>query len=502
MHRADARTQRFCFQILPRFIEFAIMIITRPFISVLTIFSLAACSAGGPTVVQPVSPSTQVVQVYETRGDQSRLLARQADLTATTTTATGTIISIDPSVTYQSFDGAGASFTDASSYLIQHKMSAAQRNALMEDLFSPSGLNLSLMRLTIGASDFSQSHYSYDDMPAGQTDPSLAHFSIASAKVDVIPTAKAALDLNPKLKIMASPWSAPGWMKTSDSLITGSLKPAAYPYFADYLVTYIQAMKAEGVPIFAITLQNEPGFEPSNYPGMRVDPADRAVFIGQYLGPKMKASGLGTKLFDYDHNWDAPASPLTVLGDATANPYVDGVAWHCYGGDVSAQGTVHDAYPTKDVYFTECSGGQWAPEFSGTFTWMMKNLIIGSANNWGKGVLLWNLALDENYGPHLGGCGDCRGVVTINSTTGEVTKNVEYYALGHISKFVRSGAVRISSTSVNGLSTVAFKNSDDGSVVLIVLNESASAQGFAIQKGDYSASYSLPSGAATTFVWQ
>jgi len=479
------------------------MAIDKLLISMTALLCLGACGGGGSASATPPpsASSSQTVQVYETRADQSRLLARQSDLSATTVAASGTVITLDPTVTYQSFDGAGAALTDASSYLIQYKMSATQRDALMKDLFSPSGLNFSFTRLTIGASDFSQTHYSYDDIGAGQTDPGLTHFSIAPAKADVIPTVKAAMALNPKLKIMATPWSAPGWMKATDSLIQGSLKPAAYPYFADYLVTYLQAMKTEGVPIFAITLQNEPGFEPADYPGMRVDPSDRAVFIGQFLGPKLKASGLGVKLLDYDHNWDKPESPLTVLADATANPYVDGVAWHCYNGDVSAQGQVHNAYPSKDTYFTECSGGQWAPDFAGTFGWMMKSLVIGSANNWGKGVLMWNLALDENYGPHLGGCGNCRGVVTINSATGEVTKNVEYYVLGHISKFVHQGALRINSTTQTGLATVAFKNSDDGSVVTIVYNDAATTQTFALKKGNYSATYSLPAGAAATFVW-
>ncbi len=465
---------------------------------------LTACGggSGGGAAPAPTTPAVTslTVKVWETTGDKSKLLASQTDLTMASGSGTGTVITVDPSQTFQSITGFGASITDASAYLIQQKMSAAQRNALMQDLFSETGLGFSFTRLTIGASDFSSAHYSYDDMPAGQTDPALAHFSIAAAKTDVIPTAKQALALNAKLTIMASPWSAPGWMKTSDSLITGSLKPEAYPYFAHYLARYVKEMGTEGVPISLLTLQNEPGFEPADYPGMRVEPASRAAFIGGHLGPKLKAEGLNVKILDYDHNWDLASSPLTVLADQTANPYVAGVAWHCYGGDVSAQSTVHNAYPDKETYFTECSGGEWASAFGENFAWTLKTLIVNSTRHWSKGVLMWNLALDENFGPHKGGCGNCRGVVTINSKTGEVTRNLEYYAFGHASKFVKVGAVRIASDSAGGIDTVAFKN-PDGSIALIAVNAAATSKSFAVSSASRNFSYTLPAQSGATFVW-
>jgi len=459
-------------------------------------------SAASSSSSSSSAPASMIVaKVWETDADRSKLLAAQGDVVFNATTASGTVITVDPAQSYQTMVGFGASMTDASAYLIRNRMTAGQRDALMGDLFGEAGLGFSFMRLTIGASDFSRAHYSYDDMPAGQADPSLAHFSIDAAKVDVIPAVKQALALNPKLTVMASPWSAPGWMKTTDSLIQGSLKPEAYPYFADYLSRYLKDMRAEGVDITLLTLQNEPGFEPDSYPGMRVEPASRAAFIGGYLGPKLAADGGLTKILDYDHNWDLPSSPLAVLGDAKANPYVAGVAWHCYAGDVAAQGPVHDAYPDKDAYFTECSGGEWAPEFASTFDWTVKNLIIGSTRNWAKGVLMWNLALDETFGPHKGGCGDCRGIVTINSGTGEVTKNIEYYAFGHASKFVRPGAVRVASNEAGGISNVAFRNVD-GSLVLIALNGNAAAKAFSVKSGGSVFGYTLPAGAVATFVWE
>src|SRR5439155_1557386 len=250
-----------------------------------------------------------------------------------------------------------------------------QHPAPLQELFGPSpGLGLSFTRLTIGASDFSLHQYSYDDMPAGQTDSSLAHFSNDSNQAYVLPTVQRALAINPQLKIMASPWSPPGWMKTTGSLIQGTLLPEAYGPFAEYFRSYIEAYRAEGVPIYAITVQNEPHYEPAEYPGMLLDPPVRALLIGQYLGPLFARSGIGTIILDWDHNWDAPQSPLQVLSDSAAASDTAGVAWDCYAGDVSAQTMVHDAHPDKDTYFTECSGGEWAPNFADHPKWIVRTL--------------------------------------------------------------------------------------------------------------------------------
>lgn len=460
--------------------------------------SAVAALAGAPVAAH----ATAKVQVWETTVDQTKLLARQPDIAwHPVKPASGPAITVDASKTFQSMVGFGAAMTDASAYVLNHDLPLAQRDALMSDLFSPSGLHLSFTRLTIGASDFSSTDYSYDDMPQGQSDPDLSHFSLAAAETDVVPMVKAALRLNPELHIMASPWSAPGWMKTSDSLIGGGMRTDTYAPFAKYMVRYVQAMQADGIPVFALTLQNEPGYEPKDYPGELLPPEQRAHIIGGYLGPALKAAGLSTQILDYDHNWDRSESPLFALADPTANPYISGIAWHCYGGDVAAQSAVHDAYPNKDTYFTECSGGDWTGSWADSFDDQMKNLIIGATRNWAKGVLLWNLVLDENKGPHLGGCGTCRGIVTVNSKTGAVTRNLDYYALGHASRFVQSGAMRIASSEANGLDTVSFKN-PDASMVLIVLNSTKTAADFTVQSGASTFSYGLPAGAAATFTWK
>jgi len=442
------------------------------------------------------------VQAWLTTGDQTKLLARSPDVHFGGGKPAPSVIEIDPATRFQEIQGFGASITDASAFLIQQRMSPVQRESLLRELFGRNpGLGMSFTRLTIGASDFSQSHYSFNDMPRGESDPTLARFSIEPHRASVLPTVKRALAINPQLKVMASPWSAPGWMKSSDSLVKGALKPEAYDAFARYLGRYLAAMHAEGVPIFALTLQNEPHFEPDDYPGMRVDPPGRAALIGGHLGPLLAREHSGTTLFDWDHNWDEPDSPATVLKDPVAARYVSGVAWHCYAGNVAVQAKVHAQFPGKDTWFTECSGGGWATDWAKNLMFFTRTLTIDTTRGWARGVLLWNLALDENSGPHLGGCKDCRGVVTIDSRTGEVTRNVEYYALAHTSRFVRPGARRVQSSETAGeLSNVAFRN-PDGSLALVVANGARAAQTFSVRVKGQSFRYTLPGMSVATFAW-
>ena len=440
--------------------------------------------------------------MWVTTGDQQKLLSREPDVAFSTADTTGLpTIAVADSPSYQEIVGFGAAITDASALLI-NGLPRDRRDSLLRDLFDQgNGIGLSFTRLTIGASDFSPTHYTFDDMPPGQRDSSLLRFSIEPDRAHRLPVLRRALAINPELKIIASPWSAPAWMKTSDKLIGGTLRPDAFGPFAEYLARYVDAYAVEGVPIFALTVQNEPHYEPGDYPGMRLEPPARALLIGAYLGPRLARAGSRTLIFDWDHNWDQPQSPLQVLADTVARRYVAAVAWHCYGGDVSAQGRVHEAYPAVDAYFTECSGGDWAPNFAENLLWGTRHLIIGATRNWARGVLFWNLALDEHHGPHLGGCGNCRGIVTIDSKSGAVTRNDEYYVLAHASRFVRQGARRIESSSgVAGLESVAFRN-PDGSRVLIVVNTADGEQRFAVRSGRKTLIYVLPAGAVATLRW-
>ncbi len=482
-------------------------------------FCFAACAAamllsacgnnGGSNIISPapIAPNnppqvtSEKAQIWVTNGDKTQLLKREADIEISQTAATNTIINVDAKESYQEFIGVGASITDASAYLINTKLKAPEREALIRELFTKDGIGIDFTRLTIGASDFSQTHYSYNDMPKGQSDAALANFSIGPARENVIPIARAALAQNSELKIMASPWSPPGWMKTSDSMIGGSIKPEFYGAYANYFVKYLEAMKAEGVEIFAITMQNEPSFSPKDYPGTIISPSERANIYKNHLGPLLAAKSPKTMIMEWDHNWDKPNEPLAVLNDTEAKRFIGAVAWHCYGGSPSAQTQIHNAHPTIETYFTECSGGEWDKNFASTLNWQTKNLIIGTTRNWAKGVLLWNLALDENFGPHLGGCGDCRGVITI-ANDGSINRNVEYYVLGHIGKFVMAGAKRIKSdTAIDGIESVAFTNPNNEGNVIIVLNSNNSAKDFTIRENKKNINLSLPPNSVATIKW-
>ena len=476
-------------------------------------FAAAACRTVG-TPLSPARSDAVPIGAWLTTGDQVHLLERQPSLrwgTPVEATPATVVIDVDQSRAFQEMIGFGAAMTDASAHLFQRLRPAARESAL-RDLFgrptlddnraaADSGIGLSFVRVPMGASDFSMRHYSYDDVADGETDSTLRHFSIDADRAEKLPMLRRALAINPRLKVMASPWSAPAWMKTTNSLIKGTLQPLFYDSFADYFVKFIRAYEAAGVGIYAVSLQNEPAFEPDNYPGMRLDPAARARVIANHMGPRFEREGIRTMILDWDHNWDAPQQPLDVLADTAARKYVQGVAWHCYGGDVGAQSVVHDRYPDKDAYFSECSGGEWSPKFDENLKWFTNTLIIGSVRNWARGVLLWNLALDRNYGPHLGGCGNCRGVLTVDTAKATYTRNVEYYALGHASKFIVPGARRIASSGGDStLTHVAFRNPDAGSVALIVLNSDARARSFVVRAGAGSFSYELPAASVVTFL--
>jgi glucosylceramidase len=250
-----------------------------------------------------------------------------------------------------------------------------------------------------------------------------------------------------------------------------------------------------------LTIENEPNFEPKDYPGERVDPIERAEIIGRHVGPTFKSLGLRTQILEWDHNWDKPQMPLAVLSDPVARRFISGVAWHCYNGDVSAQDRVHDAYPDKDAWVTECSGGDWSSDYAEVLGWMTDQLIIGAANSWSRGTLLWNLALDPAHGPHLGGCTDCRGVVTIDPATGKIMRNVEYYVLGHASPFVFPGAYRVATVSRRDeVEAAAFVNPDGSRIAILHRGAGSGALTLALDGRHYS--FAMPKGSVATLRWK
>jgi glucosylceramidase len=433
-------------------------------------------------------------------------------------------ITVDPTLRYQRMDGFGASITDSSASVL-YSLDSATRDATMRDLFADN--RISFLRQPVGASDFVDGpHYTYDDVPAGQTDFALEHFSIDHDRSQILPLLRQARTLNPELKVMATPWSPPAWMKTTGSLIGGRLidDPRIYSAYADYLVKFVQAYRAEGVPIYGLTIQNEPqNRNPNGYPGTDM-PVRQAVAVIERLGPALAAAGLETKIFGYDHNWsehpnDVASTPPgedpeteypSLLLDSSAARWLAGTAYHCYSGDQTRMTQLHRAYPGKDIWFTECSGSHGpndppAQFFSDTLKWHARNLTLGVTRNWAKSMVTWNLALRPDGGPHNGGCDTCTGVVTVQAD-GTVTRNAEYYTIGHLSRFVRPGAWRVASSSFgstgwNGMVMDAAFVNPDGSTAVVVHNEHDDSRSFAIAVGDQSLDYTLPGGALATFTW-
>lgn len=453
---------------------------------------------GGGNPPPTPTPTKSDVDFWLTQGDQTVLFKKQIANLVWSAAASTNNIEVDDSQTFQTIDGFGYTLTGGSATLINSLPIGLKQETLNELFRSDSTfIGVSYLRISIGASDLSATTFTYDDMPTGQTDVNLQNFSIDKEKQDLIPVLKAILNINPTIKILGSPWSAPTWMKTNNSFVGGSLKPEYYAAYAQYFVKYIQAMKAEGITIDAITVQNEP-LHGGNNPSMVMQPAEQADFIKNHLGPAFSAAAINTKIILYDHNADRPDYPIAILNDAAARQYVDGSAFHLYGGPISALTQVHNAYPNKNIYFTE----QWTGgpgNFGGDLKWHVQNLVIGATRNWSRNVLEWNLAADPNYQPHTpGGCTTCMGALTISNG---VSRNVSYYIIAHASKFARPGSVRIASTETTTLSTVAFKN-PEGKKVLIVLNNGANAEVFSIKYNGKTVTTSLNNGAVGTYVWQ
>ncbi|MBV2353907.1 RICIN domain-containing protein [Streptomyces sp. J2-1] len=457
--------------------------------------ALAGSGLGlGLTATGTAHAADPTAQVWITTGDGSRKLSSDGTLTFNSARQ-GIDLQIDGNQRGQRYTGAGASVTGASAHLIQG-LGQTQRNDLMRSLFSTSGdgIGLTYLRQPLGSTDFdaSNSPYSYEDT-RGQ-------FSIDRDKQEIIPVVKQALGLNPSIRLMGTPWSPPAWMKTNNSLNGGSLKTENYGAYADYLVKAIKAYGQEGITLTDLTVQNEPE-NPTSYPSMSMTSAQQADFL-KVLDPKLTAAGLPTNVLAFDHNWDHPNYPLDVFSRIGNIPRVIGAAFHCYGGNYSAQQQVINA--GKRVFFTECSGtdsDNKANTFGDSLRWQAENLVVGNMRNGGETVVTWNLALDQNGGPHQGLCGTrCNGVVEIAG--GGVTRGAEYYSLGQLSKFVKVGATRIGSTSQGGggVQDVAFQN-PDGSRVAYVVNTSGGSQRFSITDNGRSIAYTMPSGAVATFVW-
>lgn len=441
------------------------------------------------------------VQLWLTTADRSALFAPQtavlhfSDLGNQLPT-----IEVNDMQQFQTIDGFGFALTGGSAQLLM-RMTPERRTALLKNIFSTEGdgIGVSYLRVSIGSSDMNDHVFSYDDMPKGEADPDLTKFSLEADRADVIPTLKEILIINPNIKILGSPWSAPAWMKANDDVKGGNLKPEFYGAFAKYFVKYVEGMKAEGITINAVTVENEP-LNPNNTPSMAMFATEEDRFVGDFLGPAFEKAGIKTQIQLYDHNLDVPSYPLSILKDSVASKYVDGTAFHLYGGDTRAFSEVHDLYPNKNLYLTEQSVTERRGERTIGIAEPVSHIFIGATRNWSRNVLLWNLAADPKFGPHTnnGGCTMCAGAITLDGDS--ATFLVAYYAAAHFSKFVRPGSVRVGSTELDQLYNVAFLT-PDGKVVLVVANTGNFAKTFQIEYHGRSLTTTLVEGSVGTYVW-
>jgi glucosylceramidase len=453
------------------------------------------------TLSMPLSASAQKdVSLWLTSPDRSALLQRQPPIPFTSAPATTQVIDVTAAKTYQTMDGFGFALTAGSAELLM-RMDPASRDTLLHQLFTRTGdgIGVSYIRLTVGASDMNDHVYSYDDLAPGETDVNMDKFTLEPDKSTVIPVVQQILAIDPRIEILASPWSAPLWMKTNDGAQGGVLLPKYFHAYATYFVKYIEAMKAAGIPIDTLTVQNEPLNE-KNTPSMLMLESEQDVFIKDDLGPAFQKAGIKTGIVLYDHNLDHPLYPLTILRDPAAAKYIAGSGFHLYGGTVDAMTEVHDAVPNKNIYFTEQSITQRDNDGPLHISRPVAQVMIGVSRNWSKNVLLWNLAADAENGPHTdnGGCTDCSGALTIDGNN--VRRNVAYYTVAQVSKFVPPGSVRIGSNDLDSLPNVAFKT-PEGKEVLVVSNTTHTTQSFDVHAGSKIFTTSLAAGSVGTYVW-
>ena len=472
-------------------------IMIKLFTLFMVVMTLASCEDATLKTYPPPEIEQVSASVYLTTPDKLNLLTKQESNIFPIRNNTDFTINVSENETYQSMDGFGFTLTGGSAMHI-NAMSSSAKNELLQELFSvENGIGVSYLRISIGASDLDSNVFSYNDLPSGQTDTNQTNFSISADNSNLIPVLKDIVAINPTIKILATPWSAPIWMKTNGSSIGGKLQNQYYTSYATYFVKYIKAMQNEGIAIEAITVQNEPE-NPYNNPSMLMEANEQKDFISNHLGPLFITEGITTKIILFDHNLDNPNYPISILNDNNIKQYVAGSAFHLYAGTIDNMSFVKNAHPDKDVYFTE----QWvqAPgDFPADIRWHVRELIIGTSRNWSKTILEWNLAADPENKPYTnGGCTECLGALTIDGNN--VTKNSAFYIIAHASKYVPQGSIRIESNTSLELPNVAFLTPED-KIIVIVLNNTDIQKSFNINVTQEPISMTLPAGSVATLVW-
>ncbi len=440
--------------------------------------------------------NAQAIQ-YITKGDKSQLLQKQINQSGKLNSSSITV-EVNEQRTFQTMDGFGFALTGGSAGLID-ELPKEKKTALLKELFGPGPQNLgiSFIRISMGASDLDASVFSYCDLAKGETDVELKHFNLSQDTLHLIPIIQAALKINPKLKIMASPWSPPVWMKSNGFSMGGHLLKQYYDSYALYFVKYIKAMKQLGITIHSLTMQNEPEHGGNN-PSLLMDAEEQKVFLRDHLGPLLAKEQIKTEVLLYDHNADHPNYPISILDDPKAKSYAAGSAFHLYLGNESALSKVHEAHPDKKLYFTE----QWTGakgSFDGDLFWHIEHIVIGTINHWSSAVIEWNLASNAKYEPHTpGGCTECKGALTIQGD--EISRNVSYYIIGHASKFIPIGSKRIQTSTTSDLIKTSSFIRPDGKKVTIILN-TGNTNNISLKSKQQNYSITLPAGSVSSIIW-
>jgi glucosylceramidase len=484
----------------------------------LSLLSVAGCAQRTEKPVNMNSVARPDVELFVTTETQSMLFQYVTLSFDNGKAEPANTITLNPEVKFQEMDGFGAAITGSSCYNLL-KMTSENRAKLLKETFDPqTGMGYSYIRISIGCSDFSLDDYSCCDKPG------IENFAIHDLdKRDLFPILKEILTINPKVKILGSPWTPPKWMKVNnltelksfDSWTSGQLNPKYYQDYATYFVKYIQAMKLEGFTIDAITVQNEP-LNRGNSASLFMSWQEQRDFIKTALGPAFEKAGITTKIITFDHNYDYDINkpecadqidyPVRVYEDAEAAKFIDGAAYHAYGGEVSEMLDIHNKRPDKNLYFTEMSIGLWGSgyTFAGDFMWNMREVCLGTINNYCKAVIMWNFMLDDKHAPFRpGGCDICLGCIDISSADyATMTKNSHYYTMAHLSKVIAPGAFRIEAkgNQTKDLYYSAFIN-PDGITSIVIQNDSDKPQTVCVVDGSKSFTYTMPAKSVASGKW-
>ena len=475
---------------------------------------LAACSNSDDAEKPVVPVPTGDVAIYTTTSSLTRDLTRDAVNFSPKDNLAPTTITLNPAEQYQTMDGFGAAITGSTCYNLL-LMKPADRHAFLTETFSDKdGFGFSYIRISIGCSDFSLSEYTCCDTKG------IENFALQSEEKDyILPILKEILAINPSIKVIAAPWTCPKWMKVKsltdrtplDSWTNGQLNPDYYQDYATYFVKWIQAFKAEGIDIYAVTPQNEP-LNRGNSASLYMEWEEQRDFVKTALGPQMKAAGLSTKIYAFDHNYNydniesQKNYPGKIYEDAAASQYLAGAAYHNYGGNREELLNIHQAYPEKELLFTETSIGTWnsGRDLSKRLMEDMEEVALGTINNWCKGVIVWNLMLDNDRGPNReGGCQTCYGAVDINNSDYKtIIRNSHYYIIAHLSSVVKPGAVRIATTGYtdNGITCSAFENTDGTYAFVLIINNEKSKK-ITVSDGQRHFAYDVPGKSVTSYRW-